>query len=290
MNQIHAIDPSSFARPPVLPNPGAAPLLQWIEIGDLMVDRSYQREIRGKGKVNVRKIAADFRWSCFAPVIVSPVPGGKFAIVDGQHRTTAAALIGLTSVPCQVIVVTPAEQALAFKEINGSTTIMSRQAIHAAAVVAGDPDALALEDVAARSEVKILRYPVATSQQDTGGQTMAVGCLEDCLRQYGRDTLVTALQCVTQTDNNVAGILVSGVIKALCALLHDNIAWRDSGSRLLSAFDEIDIEQLLEQSRLQAKPKGTSTAMALGARLKAALLPFMAPALIELKKSARSAA
>lgn len=271
MNAHVAIDPSGFAVPGSKPDPGSAPMLQWIAISDLVVDPAYQRMIRGAGRSNVRKIAANFRWSCFAPVVVSPIAGGIFAIVDGQHRTTAAALIGLKTVPCQVIVATPEEQAMAFKEINGATTKMSRQAIHAAAVAAGDADAKALEDVAARADVKILRYPVAANQQDQAGLTMAIACLDGCLRQYGRDTLVTALQCITQTENNSPGLLIAAVIKALCSVLHDNVAWRDSGGKLLAAFDEIDVEQMLEQSRLQAKPKGTSVAMALAARLKSAL-------------------
>lgn len=275
MSDVHPIDVSGFAAPPSVPDPGPAPMLQWIAIPDLVVDQTYQRSIRGAGKTNVRKIAGAFKWSCFAPVVVSPVAGGKFAIVDGQHRTTAAALIGLDKVPCQVIVATGAEQALAFKEINGATTKMSRQAIHAAAVAARDPDASALEDVAARGGITILRYPIAANQQTEPGLTMAVGCLDQCLRQYGRDTLVTALQCLSQTENNTPGILISSVIKALCGLLHDNVAWRDAGDRLLSAFDEIDVAQLHEEARLQAKPKGTSVAMALGDRLKNALQPLM---------------
>jgi hypothetical protein len=270
-SELALIDPKGFSVPAPLPDPGPAPMLQWIEIVDLVVDPTYQRLIRGAGKGNVRKIAANFRWSCFAPVVVSPITGGRFAIVDGQHRTTAAALIGLKSVPCQVVVASGAEQALAFKEINGATTTMSRQAIHAAAVAAGDPDAVALEDVAKRAEITILRYPLAVSQQDKPGMTMAVACLDVCLRQYGRDTLVTALQCLSQTENHVAGILVASVIKAVCGVLHENVAWRDSGGRLLTIFDEIDVENLLEASRLQAKPKGTSVSMALAARLKSAL-------------------
>lgn len=269
------IDPSAFAKPVSAPDPGPAPMLQWIPVSDLVVDQTYQRNIRGAGKSNVRKIAANFRWSCFAPVVVSPVNGGKFAIVDGQHRTTAAALIGIDMVPCQVIVATAAEQALAFKEINGATTAMSRQAIHAAALAAGDADALALEDVARRSEVTILRYPIATNLQDVPGQTMSVGCLDQCLRQYGRDTLVTALQCVTQTENNQPGALVAPTIKALCGVLHDHVAWRDAGGRLLAAFDEIDLDQLREECRMQAKPKGVSVSMAMVERLKKRLGELM---------------
>lgn len=264
------IDASRFSLPSPLPAPGKHPELKWVAISDLFVDHDYQRPIRGSGTANVRKIAANFLWSCFAPVVVSQI-GVKYAIIDGQHRTTAAALIGIEKVPCMVVDVSPCEQAKAFKEINGATTAMSRQAIHAASVAAGDKDALELEDVARRAGVTILRYPVAMNLQVEGGQTMAVGCLAQCLRQYGRDTLITALQCVTQTENNAPGLLVSTVIKALCDVLAAKLAWRDAGDKLLAAFDGIDIEGQLDRARTMQKSKGQTATAALAGLLQADL-------------------
>src|SRR5271155_4233368 len=83
---------------------GAAPMLQWLKITDLVVDPAYQRPIIGKGRQNVDRIAREFSWSCFAPVVVSPVEGRKFAIIDGQHRTTSAAIVGYESVPSQIVI------------------------------------------------------------------------------------------------------------------------------------------------------------------------------------------
>src|SRR5919107_4150563 len=131
---------------------GPAPMLQWISISDLVVDPSYQRPIVGKGRKNVDRIARSFSWSCFAPVVVSPVEGGKFAIIDGQHRTTAAALVGLETVPCQVVIAAREEQAAAFKAINGITTPISAMALHAAALVAGEPWAVQVAEVCARAD------------------------------------------------------------------------------------------------------------------------------------------
>jgi len=91
----------------------------------LVVDPAYQRPIIGRGRHNVDRIARTFSWSCFAPVVVAPVEGGKFAIIDGQHRTTAAALVGLESVPCHVVAAAREAQAAAFKAINGVTTPIS---------------------------------------------------------------------------------------------------------------------------------------------------------------------
>jgi hypothetical protein len=118
---------------------GAAPMLQGLKITDLVVDPAYQRPIIGKGRQNVDRIAREFSWSCFAPVVVSPVEGGKFAIIDGQHRTTSAAIVGYETVPCQIVIAAKEEQAAAFKAINGTTTPISIMALHAAALVACEP-------------------------------------------------------------------------------------------------------------------------------------------------------
>ena len=97
---MRSISTEGFERPKSI-SVGAAPMLQWLKIADLVVDPVYQRPIVGNGRRNVDRIARAFSWSCFAPVVVSPIEGGRFAIIDGQHRTTAAALVGLDSVPAR---------------------------------------------------------------------------------------------------------------------------------------------------------------------------------------------
>jgi hypothetical protein len=105
--------------------PGPAPQLQWIAIGDLVVDTRYQRDLGKTGGKNIVRIAREFEWAKFAPVVVAPIEGGQWAIVDGQHRTTAAALRGITKVPCQVIIADQRKQAAAFAAINANVTEMS---------------------------------------------------------------------------------------------------------------------------------------------------------------------
>jgi len=124
---MRRIDTSAI--PPVAPpsNLGPAPDLRWIDIAALRVDPRYQREIGRHNIAHIRKIAGAFDWRLFSVVVVSPVPGGVFAIVDGQHRTTAAALCGIESVPCQVIQADAAMQARAFEAINGSTIKVTPQ-------------------------------------------------------------------------------------------------------------------------------------------------------------------
>jgi ParB-like nuclease domain len=263
------ISTAGFDKPEAV-SAGATPMLQWLKISDLVVDPTYQRPIAGKGRRNVERIASAFSWSCFSPVIVSPVEVGKFAIIDGQHRTTAAALAGFETVPCQIVVAAREEQAAAFKAINGSTTPISRMALQAAAVVANELSAVRIADVCTRAEVVLLRYPVPADKQKPG-ETMAVGAIASCLRQYGEETLITALQCVTRSDNNVAGALSARIIKALCDVLHANVRQRDSGLALLEAFDAIDLCGLHATAAVDAAVKRQSRTQALVDRIRAEL-------------------
>jgi hypothetical protein len=130
-------------------------------------------------------------------------------------------------------------------------------ALHAAAVAAKEPWATEIADVCARAEVDLLRYPVPADLQ-APGQTMAVGAISKCLKQYGADTLITALQCVTQTENNTPGMLSSRMIKALCEVLHDNPAWRDGGLALLEIFHQIDLDQVHAASGVEPARRNMS--------------------------------
>ncbi|WP_162820472.1 ParB N-terminal domain-containing protein [Microvirga calopogonii] len=253
---------------------GAVPMLQWLKIEDLLVDPTYQRPIVGQGRRNVIRIAQSFSWSCFSPVVVSPIEGGKFAIIDGQHRTTAAALAGFDSVPCQVVIAAQEDQAIAFKAINGVTVPISPMALYSAAVVAREPWAIEVADVCLRADVELLRYPLPVERQRPG-QTMAVGAIARCLNRYGQATLITALQCVTQTNNNVPGALTARVIRAICEVLHSNPLWRDSGLTLLEAFDSIDLATLQSEAALHTGPTRTSQVEFMIERIRAELFSLM---------------
>jgi hypothetical protein len=236
---MRKISAEGFEKPEAV-SPGPAPTLRWISITDLCIDLHYQEPITGLRRGDVQRIAQAFSWSCFTPVVVAPFEEGKFAIIDGQRRTTAAALIGLQSVPCQVVAADREQQAAAFRTINRGVGSPSRMARHAAAVAASDAQAVGLADICVRAGVELLRYPVPLDRQ-ASGQTMAVGALTQCLRRYGENTLITALQCVTQTTNNQPGVLSARMIKALCAVLHGDRELRDGGLAVLEAFDAIDL-------------------------------------------------
>lgn len=233
--------------PPLQPfDPGPAPMVQWIEIEKLIVDDSYQREIGRRGAANIRLIAESFDWSKFAPVIVAPVESGMFAIVDGQHRTTAAMLRGLKSVPCQVVQADRAKQAAAYAAVNGNVTKTTPQQLYHAKLAAGEPNARELEEVCQAADVRIIRRNLVLARMQTG-ETQAVGALARCLRDFGRDTLITALQCITRTADGNAGFVRATIVEGLCETLSRNQHWRDAGEALLRAMDNFSLPDMWER-------------------------------------------
>ena len=249
---------------------GPEPVLGWLPIADLIVDPSYQPQISDTGRRSVERIAQAFTWSCFSPVVVAAVEGGKYAIIDGQRRTTAAAVAGFQSVPCQIVCANREEQAVAFKSINRAPTPVSRMGLYGVALAKGEAWAMQVANVCARANLEVLRYPVPIKRQ-SAGQTMAVGAITQCLNSYSEETVITALQCVTQTVNNVPGALSARLIKALCAVLDRDWARRDSGLALLEAFDGIDLLELQNASSVDASVKKISSTGALAIRIRSEL-------------------
>jgi ParB/Sulfiredoxin domain len=240
---MRKIDPSPFAALAGSSKPelGPAPMLKWIDVSDLMIDPAYQRDILRTGSKNIIAIAREFDWTKFSPVIVAPLEGGKFVLVDGQHRTMAAAIWGIKKVPAQIIVADRKKQAAAFAAINAVTTEMSPMQVHAAKMVAGDREANQLAKLCAEAGVIILRYPIQTKNQKLG-ETMAVGALYRALRKFGPDVLTTALSCITRTRDGYPGLVRSQLVMAFCVVLEAEPDWIEH-RRLLKAVGALDLRE-----------------------------------------------
>lgn len=247
--------------------PGGAPELKWIAVADLVVDDAYQRPITRAGQRNIQKIAANFRWACFAPVICARREDGRFAIVDGQHRATAAMLAGVSKIPCLVITAPQAEQAASFAAINGAVTQISRLALHKAALAAGEAEALRIHAVAEAAGVTVMPYPKSELNQQPG-ETLAIGALALAIRTEGDEVVILALRCVRETKNNLRGGLLAPVITAMCTVVGEVPKSRRKVSTMLAIFDRINIIRELDFARRAEKPKGTAVYTVLAERLR----------------------
>jgi hypothetical protein len=266
---MKGITTAGFVRPTSIAS-GRRPVLKYLAVADLIADPAYKRPISGRGRKVVERIAETFSWDRFNAVIVAATENGRYAIIDGHHRATAAALAGICEVPCQIVEADQGLQELAAMTINRTTVASSRMASQAAAYRASEAPAVQLAEVCARADVEILRYPVPTDRQ-MAGQTMAIATIAQCLKHYGEETVITALQCVTQTTNNRPGALSARIIKALCTVLAGDPWLRDSGLTLLEIFDNIDLLNLAKACEADALANEMKPGQELAARVRAAV-------------------
>lgn len=245
---------------------GVRPVMAWLGISCLRIDPAYQREVLNNGARNIGKIAREFDWSKFGVVIVARLDIGVYAIVDGQHRTIAAALRGILEVPCLIIAADPGQQAAAFAAINGAVTKISPLQIFHAELAAGKTSATELRDVCAAAGVVVCRYPIPSSKMKIG-ETLAIGTLRQCFRNYGAEVLALSLRCVTKSHVRNVGMVNEPIIKAVCNVLDAEASWRSSEAALMAAMREFDFPKELPDAEVVAKQKRIQVSAALSMRL-----------------------
>lgn len=243
MSELLPLHKLAFAPPAAAaPDIGVEGELKWLKLGQLRIDPRYQRSITPSGRATIRAIVEGFDWSKFSPIVVGERPGGVYAIIDGQHRATGALTHGgVRSVPCYVIRGGDEAEAAAFAIINGQVTAITQTQIHRARVMAKVPDALRLEAVCGLGGVRILRNPAPPGYWKIG-DTVSIGTLRSCLKKYGQDVLVTALQCITETGEGNPGLVRGDIIQGFCDVLSKSERWLDSGEALFKAIETLGVD------------------------------------------------
>lgn len=231
-------------NPHVIHAPGAtgeAPELVWIKVADLVIDDSYQRPLGAENWTAIRKIAAGFHWGRFSPIVVAPLGGGRYALIDGQHRAHAAKLCGIEAVPAMSVRLTQAEQAAAFAAINGNVIAMSAFHIYRAALAAGEPWAVQARDAVTRGQCVLMDY-----------------------NKSGKDKRAREIYCVTLIRRLIEGGQAEVVSRGLLALSRSNGSypetftagvlgpWLDIVAQMGASFSDealsafVDAEDLVE--------------------------------------------
>lgn len=249
-----------------LDDAGPLPELKWLDIADLVVDPRYQREVGRAGEKNVVAIARNFKWRKFGIIVVAPTGDGRYAIVDGQHRTLGAGARRMGKVPCMIIQADPKEQADTFSAINGNVTLMTPLQIHAAKVVAGDEEAVALDAACRAGGVTICRYPVPGNKMERG-ETLAISALSKLHKTYGAATLSLALSCITRTGDGNPGCVRAAIVKALVNVLDAEPSWRRSPDALIAAMGDFKFERELDAATVAARARKLRVDVVYGQRI-----------------------
>ena len=159
---LRKIDVAGEERRPAPRDP--RPSLKWLRIDQLAINTGYQRAIEARGWQTIRKIADNFSWSKFGALDVNQIGETTFEIIDGQHRTHAAALCGIVEVPALVKILTPQQAAAAFSWINGMVTALTPNQVFRAALAALEPWAVQCDATVSRAGCRLM--PVNKSTKD----------------------------------------------------------------------------------------------------------------------------
>ncbi|MCZ3377457.1 ParB/RepB/Spo0J family partition protein [Rhizobium sp. AG207R] len=222
-----------------------------ISIEKLFVDSVYQRAISQGSVKNIKRICENFDWAKFLPVIVTQ-DGDTYSIVDGQHRTTAAATIGIEAVPCYVLSCTASEAAAAFAAINGNVTPVQPIDLWFAELAAKKPSAVALQRVLDAANVKVTRK----KEGFLSGETRSITVLQRALDFYGSAILTTILQCIVETSDGNPGMLFGAMINGIGRAIRTKPEALSNPARLFDIFDDINLSEMLYAARIESAHSG----------------------------------
>lgn len=160
-----------------------------LPLDSLIVDRRYQRPYDEDRAI---KIAAEFNEVLCGVLDVAELPNGEYAVIDGQHRLGALRLLQHDEWWCKVNVLTSVEQAKAFVTFQQSVRRVHACDQHKAAVFAGEPLAVAVDNL-----VRDCGYQISNT-----GISTALTCataLAQAYDRYGPDVLRRSLRIISQS-------------------------------------------------------------------------------------------
>lgn len=220
--------------------------LETLPITSLFIDGTYQRAVTLNSVRNIKRICKAFDWAKFLPVIVAQ-DGDRYCIVDGQHRTTAAATIGIESVPCYVLSCTTAEAAAAFAAINGNVTPVQPIDLWFAEIAAKEPGCIALQRVLDAAGVKITRKKDGYGV----GETRSIGVLRRALDFYGGAILTTILQCISETGDGNPGMIFGAIVNGIGRSLRAKPEMLAEPGSIFAIFDKLALGELHYAAKLE---------------------------------------
>lgn len=247
-----------------LKSPGEKPELKWIKITQLYVDPGYQRSAKSKAsRKNLAYLQEHFSWAHCGALIVTHMPDkGRYAVVDGQHRLLTALSRGdIDELPCLVISDQDFQkQAKSFVAINTRRVMLNTLAAFHAAVAAGDPDSVAVKEIADECGIDIPRTPVGKGETDPR-QMQCVGTLIKMLGSYSRKQIVWALTIIPEAYGDTKGQMRASIVRALAEFikLHPDT----DRQRMVNALEGIDLVEVESDARAYTGIKGGTTTAAL---------------------------
>lgn len=182
-----------------------APVLQWLAVTDLVIDDTYQRGLTPHSWNCIRKIAGGFDWSHFGALLVAPVEGGRFAIIDGQHRAHAAAICGIEAVPAILSLLPVSAQARAFAVVNSSAVKVSPLQVYKAALASGEGWALQCR-AAVEAAGCDLRTSNGNNENKRVGDVFSVVLIKDLVGRGASEAVTKGLAALVSHAEHIGDV------------------------------------------------------------------------------------
>jgi hypothetical protein len=203
-------------------------------LDQLFIDPAYQRTILESGKANVRRMMEQFSWALFGALVVSQRAPRIYAVIDGQHRATAALNRGgIDKVPCVVLSASVEAEARAFSDINRNVTRIHPLQSFRAAVAGGDPEAKEIVAACAEAGVVIVPYPKAVELMKPG-ETCALSGIRKSLKRHGEQATITALIMLRTADPDA--YLPGAAVDGMCAAVPNHPDWHRDAAKIGEAM------------------------------------------------------
>jgi hypothetical protein len=204
-----------------VPQDQPLPILQWVDLDTLVIDTRYQRELGERGRKAVQTMADSFDWMQFSPVLIAPADGGRFAVIDGQHRVHAAKLCGLRQVPAQIVMASASQQASAFVGVNGKVISITAHQVYRAALAAREGWAMRCRDIVEASGCT-LATSNPTSKDRKPRVIYQIGTVRNMVVKRGQgEALRFVLSGLVAYDNKGrAALFTDYVVRAMVEAVH----------------------------------------------------------------------
>lgn len=230
----------------------SGPYVMAIRAADLFADPSYQRDADPK---RVKAMAAEFDPRLLGVIDVSKRAGGRYAILDGQHRHALVTEVRGTDEPvvCQVYEgLTVQDESRLFHEINVRRKALNFWDRWKARRAAGDERVALIEQILDNHQLRV--NPAAVD-----GHVMATAALEVIVDEIGDaellDQVVTILlSAFGRSREAFQGPVLQGLAYVLANYKPDELAQ----DRLVRQLSEIPVRQLRARAQgLREVHKGT---------------------------------
>lgn len=198
---------------PTLPGDQPVPMLDWVPIARMVIDETFQRPLAAGNWTAIRLIAADFRWSRFTPVLLSPIADGFYSVIDGQHRVHAAAICGFLTVPAMIVPMTAAEMARAFFGVNAQVVRISVFHIYKAALAGGEAWAVSADAAVTAGGCRLMSFHASSSKKKSG-EVYCIGTVRKLIEAGMGDSLTQVLSALRAYDTGNRIPLYSDLILA----------------------------------------------------------------------------